>query len=65
MPRAARFALDHVANMSMLIRDWAGRLANRKVRHEVVGDCRPVLGLLVTDHRLVGIEAIAARPGAA
>ena len=50
----------------MYIRDRSYRVANREVRHEVLGDRRPVLTVLVTDHWderwLIEIEAIAARP---
>ena len=42
------------------------RVANREVRHDVLGDRRPALTVLVTDHWddrwLIEIEAIAARP---
>ena len=63
---AAGFTLDHVVKVSMYIRDRTYRVANREVRHAVLGDRRPVLTVLVTDHWderwLIEIEAIAARP---
>lgn len=63
---AGGFTLDHLVKVSMYIRDRKYRLANRDVRHEVLGDRRPVLTVLVTDHWderwLIEIEAIAARP---
>ncbi len=62
---AAGFTLDHLVKVSMYIRDRSFRVANREVRHEVLGDRRPVLTVLVTDHLderlLLEIEAIAAR----
>ena len=65
---AAGFTLDHLVKVSMYIRDRKYRLANREVRHEVLGDRRPVLTVLVTDHWdeqwLIEIEAIAARSAA-
>ncbi len=63
---AGGFTLDHLVKVSMYIRDRSYRVANREVRHEVLGDRRPVLTVLVTDHWderwLIEIEAIAARP---
>jgi enamine deaminase RidA (YjgF/YER057c/UK114 family) len=63
---AGGFTLDHLVKVSMYIRDRKHRVANREVRHEVLGDRRPVLTVLVTDHWderwLIEIEAIAARP---
>lgn len=63
---AGGFTLDHLVKVSMYIRDRQYRAANREVRHEVLGDRRPVLTVLVTDHWderwLIEIEAIAARP---
>lgn len=65
---AAGFTLDHLVKVSMYIRDRQYRVANREVRHEVLGDRRPVLTVLVTDHWdepwLIEIEAIAARAAA-
>ena len=62
---AGGFTLDHLVKVSMYIRDRAFRAANREVRHEVLGDRRPVLTVLVTDHWderwLIEIEAVAAR----
>jgi enamine deaminase RidA (YjgF/YER057c/UK114 family) len=62
---SAGFTLDHLVKVSMYIRDRSHRAANRQVRHEVLGDRRPVLTVLVTDHWderwLIEIEAIAAR----
>jgi len=62
---AAGFTLDNLVKVSMYIRDRKYRVANREVRHEVLGDRRPVLTVLVTDHWdekwLIEIEAIAAR----
>ena len=52
-------------NVSLYIRDRSYRVANREVRHEVLGERRPGLTVLVTDHWderwLIEIEAIAAR----
>ena len=66
---AAGFTLDHLVKVSMYIRDRRYRVANREVRHEVLGDRRPALTVLVTDHWderwLIEIEAIAARPATA
>jgi 2-iminobutanoate/2-iminopropanoate deaminase len=63
---AGGFTLDQLVKVSMYIRDRSYRVANREVRHEVLGDRRPVLTVLVTDHWderwLIEIEAIAARP---
>jgi 2-iminobutanoate/2-iminopropanoate deaminase len=63
---AGGFTLDHLVKVSMYIRDRSYRVANREVRHEVLGDRRPVLTVLVTDHWderwLIEIEAMAARP---
>ena len=65
---AAGLSLDHLVKVSMYIRDRKYRIANREVRHEVLGDRRPVLTVLVTDHWderwLIEIEAIAARSAA-
>ena len=62
---AGGFTLDHLVKVSIYIRDRTYRVANREVRHEVLGDRRPVLTVLVTDHWderwLIEIEAIAAR----
>ena len=62
---AGGFSLDHVVKVSMYIRARRYRVANREVSHEVLGDRRPVLTVLVTDHWderwLIEIEAIAAR----
>ncbi len=62
---AAGFTLDHLVKVSMYIRDREYRAANREVRHEVLGDRRPALTVLVTDHWdeewLIEIEAVAAR----
>jgi enamine deaminase RidA (YjgF/YER057c/UK114 family) len=62
---AAGFALDHVAKVNMYIRDRVYREANRVVRNEVLGDRRPALTVLVTDHWdeewLIEIEVVAAR----
>lgn len=66
---AAGFTLDHLVKVSMYIRDRSYRVASREVRHEVLGDRRPVLTVLVTDHWdepwLIEIEAIAARAATA
>lgn len=63
---AGGFTLDHLVKVSMYIRDRSYRAANREVRHAVLGDRRPVLTVLVTDHWderwLIEIEATAARP---
>jgi 2-iminobutanoate/2-iminopropanoate deaminase len=63
---AGGFTLDQLVKISMYIRDRSYRIANREVRHEVLGDRRPALTVLVTDHWderwLIEIEAIAARP---
>lgn len=63
---AAGFTLDHLVKVSMYIRDRRYRVANREVRHGALGDRRPALTVLVTDHWdegwLIEIEAIAARP---
>ena len=62
---AGGFTLDHLVKVSMYIRDREYRAANRVVRHEVLGERRPVLTVLVTDHWderwLIEIEAVAAR----
>ncbi len=54
--------------VSLYIRDRRYRVANREVRHEVLGERRPGLTVLVTDHWdegwLLEIEAIAARVAA-
>jgi enamine deaminase RidA (YjgF/YER057c/UK114 family) len=66
---SAGFTLDELVKVSMYIRDRKYRVANREVRHEVLGERRPVLTVLVTDHWdeewLIEIEAIAARSVAA
>jgi enamine deaminase RidA (YjgF/YER057c/UK114 family) len=63
---AAGCTLDDVAKVNMYIRDRVYRDANRTVRNEVLGDRRPALTVLVTDHWdeewLIEIEAVAARP---
>ncbi len=63
---AGGFTLDHLVKVSMYIRDRTYRVANREVRHEVLGDRRPALTVLVTDHWderwLIEIEAVAAWP---
>jgi len=63
---AAGCTLDHVAKVNMYIRDRCYRELNRKVRNEVLGDRRPALTVLVTDHWdeacLIEIEVVAARP---
>jgi 2-iminobutanoate/2-iminopropanoate deaminase len=63
---AAGCTLDDVAKVNMYIRDRVYREANRKVRNEVLGDRRPALTVLVTDHWdeewLIEIEVVAARP---
>ena len=63
---AAGCALDDVAKVNMYIRDRVYRETNRTVRNEVLGDRRPALTVLVTDHWdeewLIEIEVIAARP---
>jgi 2-iminobutanoate/2-iminopropanoate deaminase len=62
---AAGFTLDDVAKVNMYIRDRVYREPNRLVRNEVLGDRRPALTVLVTDHWdeewLIEIEVIAAR----
>jgi 2-iminobutanoate/2-iminopropanoate deaminase len=62
---AGGFTLDHLVKVSMYIRDRSYRVANRGVRHAVLGDRRPALTVLVTDHWderwLIEIEAVAAR----
>jgi enamine deaminase RidA (YjgF/YER057c/UK114 family) len=62
---AGGFTLDHLVKVSMYIRDRRYRIDNRAVRQDVLGDRRPVLTVLVTDHWderwLIEIEAIAAR----
>jgi 2-iminobutanoate/2-iminopropanoate deaminase len=62
---AGGFTLDHLVKVSMYIRDRSYRAANREVRHAVLGDRRPALTVLITDHWddkwLIEIEAIAAR----
>ncbi len=62
---AAGFTLDHVAKVNMYIRDRVYREANRTVRNEVLGERRPALTVLVTDHWdeewLIEIEVVAAR----
>lgn len=64
---AADFTLDHVAKVNMYIRDRVYREPNRKVRNDVLGDRRPALTVLVTDHWdepwLIEIEVVAARQG--
>ena len=63
---AAGCTLDDVAKVNMYIRDRVYRETNRTVRNEVLGDRRPALTVLVTDHWdeewLIEIEVIAARP---
>jgi len=65
---AAACTLDHVAKVNMYIRDRCYREQNRNVRNEVLGDRRPALTVLVTDHWddawLIEIEVVAARPSA-
>jgi len=65
---AAGFTLDHLVKVTMYVRDRSYRVANREVRHEVLGDRRPVLTVLVCDHWderwLIEIEAVAARAAA-
>jgi len=65
---AAGCTLDHVAKVNMYIRDRCYREQNRNVRNEVLGDRRPALTVLVTDHWddawLIEIEVVAARPPA-
>ena len=62
---AAGCTLDDVAKVNMYIRDRIYREPNRAVRNEVLGDRRPALTVLVTDHWdegwLIEIEVIAAR----
>ena len=62
---AAGCTLDDVAKVNMYIRDRVYRDANRIVRNEVLGDRRPALTVLVTDHWdeewLIEIEVVAAR----
>ena len=62
---AGGFTLDDVAKVNMFIRDRRYREQNRIVRHEVLGDRRPALTVLVTDHWderwLIEIEVIATR----
>ncbi len=62
---AAGFTLDDVAKVNMYIRDRCYREPNRAVRNEVLGDRRPALTVLVTDHWderwLIEIEVVAAR----
>lgn len=62
---AAGCTLDDVAKVNMYIRDRVYRQANRTVRNEVLGDRRPALTVLVTDHWdeewLIEIEVVAAR----
>ncbi len=62
---AAGFTLDHLVTVTMYIRDRQYRAVNREVRNEVLGDRRPVLTVLVTDHWderwLIEIQATAAR----
>lgn len=57
--------LDDVVKVNMYIRDRVYREPNRAVRNEVLGDRRPALTVLVTDHWdenwLIEIEVIAAR----
>ena len=57
--------LDDVAKVNMYIRDRRYREQNRAVRNDVLGDQRPALTVLVTDHWdepwLIEIEVIAAR----
>jgi 2-iminobutanoate/2-iminopropanoate deaminase len=63
---AAGCTLDDVAKVNMYIRDRVYREANRTVRNDVLGDRRPALTVLVTDHWdeewLIEIEVVAARP---
>lgn len=65
---AGGFTLDDVAKVNMYIRDRRYRDDNRTVRNEVLGDRRPALTVLVTDHWderwLIEIEVIAARQAA-
>ena len=65
---AAGYTLDHVAKVNMYIRDRVYREANRTVRNEVLGERRPALTVLVTDHWdedwLIEIEVVAARRAA-
>ena len=62
---AGGFTLDDVAKVNMYIRDRRYREDNRTVRNEVLGDRRPALTVLVTDHWderwLIEIEVIATR----
>ena len=62
---AAGCTLDDVAKVNMYIRDRSYREWNRTVRNEVLGDRRPALTVLVTDHWdeqwLIEIEVIASR----
>lgn len=62
---AAGFTLDHLVSVTMYVRDRRYRTVNREVRNEVLGDRRPVLTVLVTDHWderwLIEIQATAAR----
>ena len=62
---SAGCTLDDVAKVNMYIRDRRYREQNRTVRNEVLGDRRPALTVLVTDHWdepwLIEIEVIAAR----
>ncbi len=62
---AGGFALADVVKVTMYIRDRGYREDNRTVRNEVLGDLRPALTVLVTDHWderwLIEIEVVAAR----
>ena len=62
---SAGCTLDDVAKVNMYIRDRRYREQNRAVRNEVLGDRRPALTVLVTDHWdepwLIEIEVIAAK----
>lgn len=62
---AAGCTLDDVAKVNMYIRDRVYREPNRTVRNEVLGDRRPALTVLVSDHWdeewLLEIEVVAAR----
>jgi 2-iminobutanoate/2-iminopropanoate deaminase len=62
---AGGFTLDDVAKVNMYIRDRCYREQNRTVRNEVLGERRPALTVLVTDHWderwLIEIEVVAAR----
>ena len=62
---AAGCTLDDLVKVTMYIRDRAFRAPSREVRQEVLGDRRPVLTAIVTDHIderfLIEIEVIASR----